>query len=153
MKDIPTIGFAALFMVLGLGLFQACSGMTEKGMIKEKGGAMMDKEEGAMVTHGSYEAYSPEKVAAAENKKVLLFFYAPWCPICRPLDANITANAMSIPKDILILKVNYDSEIALRQKYGVTVQHTIVEVDATGEMQKKWSVETPTLAALLASVK
>ena len=69
MKDIPTIGFAALFMVLGLGLFQACSGMTEKGMIKEKGGAMMDKEKAMMETKSA--VMEKENIAARQTANLI----------------------------------------------------------------------------------
>lgn len=118
-------------------------------------GAMMDKTDTAntMMKKGSYEAYAPEKVAAAGDSKVLLFFHADWCPLCRPLDADIKANLPSIPSGVMILKVNYDTETALKQKYGVTYQHTIVEVDSTGAMVKKWSVGNPTLAALISEIK
>lgn len=122
-------------------------------MMEKEDDSMMDKEDGVMMEKGSYEAYSPEKVAVAGDKKVLLFFYAAWCPICRPLDADITAHMSDIPKNVLILKVNFDTEIALRQKYGVTVQHTIVQVTSQGTLVKKWNVETPTLSAVVLQVK
>ncbi|MCR4281250.1 MAG: thioredoxin family protein [Candidatus Kaiserbacteria bacterium] len=126
----------------------------EETMVK-KDEAMMDKKDTAdtMMAKGSYEAYSPEKVANAGDSKVLLFFHAEWCPLCRPLDADIKTNLSGIPSGVIILKVNYDTEIALRQKYGVTYQHTIVEVDSKGALIKKWSVSNPTFAALIAEIK
>lgn len=126
----------------------------ESAMIKNEG-TMADKKDTAdtMMEKGSYEAYAPEKVANAGDSKVLLFFHAEWCPLCRPLDADIKANLSSIPSGVIILKVNYDTETALKQKYGVTYQHTIVEVDSSGAMIKKWSVQNPTLAATIAEIK
>ncbi len=44
-----------------------------------------------------------------------------------------------IPENVNLLKVDYDSSSDLKQKYGVTMQHTFVLVDANGEMIKKWS--------------
>ncbi len=88
---------------------------------------------------GSYESYAPEKLAAAAQGKVILFFHAPWCPTCKAVNTDIGVNRVSIPAGVTILKVDYDSSTALKQKYGVTYQHTFVQVDAEGNMLKKWS--------------
>lgn len=88
---------------------------------------------------GSYEAYSADKIARAETGDVVLFFHAPWCPSCRGLNSNIEANRDDIPASLTILKTDYDTETALKQKYGVTIQHTLVQVDKDGNLIKKWS--------------
>ena len=130
--------------------------MTEKReevMMKKDDGAMMEKkDEGAMMQKGSYEAYAPEKLANATAGDVVLFFRASWCPSCRTLDTDIKANAGSIPSGLTILDVNYDDSTALKQKYGVTSQHTLVQVDATGNMITKWSGGS-TLASIVAKVQ
>lgn len=101
---------------------------------------------------GSYEAYSPEKIAMAENGDVVLFFRASWCPTCRAVDSDIKANLDDIPSDLTILDVNYDDSSDLKQKYGVTYQHTFVQVDAEGNQIKKWT-GSPTLASLVSEVQ
>ena len=143
--------------------------MEEKKMIEEKAmmekkamedkDAMMKKEDpsmmkkDAMLKAGSYEAYSPDKVAMASSlHHVVLFFRAGWCPTCRAVDADIKANLAKIPSSLTILDVNYDNSTALKQKYGVTYQHTFVQVDKDGNLIKKWS-GSPTLSALVAEVK
>lgn len=88
---------------------------------------------------GSYEVYAPEKVSTAGDKDVVLFFKASWCPSCRALDASIKANSAQIPANVMILEVDYDRATALRQKYGVTSQHTLVQVDASGNQVAKWT--------------
>jgi thiol-disulfide isomerase/thioredoxin len=103
-------------------------------------------------TKGSYEPYSSDKIARAASGKVVLFFHAPWCPTCRQLDGNIQANLSNIPDGVTILKTDYDSETALKKKYGVTYQHTLVQVDADGNLITKWA-GSPTLTSLLGSVK
>ncbi|HLP43976.1 MAG TPA: thioredoxin family protein [Candidatus Nanoarchaeia archaeon] len=103
-------------------------------------------------TKGSYETYSSEKITRAENGKVVLFFFAAWCPTCRQLDANISSSLSTIPDGTTILKTDYDSETALKKKYGVTYQHTLVQVDADGNMIAKWA-GSPTLASLLQNIK
>ena len=101
---------------------------------------------------GSYEPYAPEKLALANEGAVVLFFKASWCPTCRTLDTDIRTNLGEIPKGVTILDVNYDTETALKQKYGVTYQHTLVQVDAHGDMIAKWSGSS-TLDALVAQVR
>jgi thiol-disulfide isomerase/thioredoxin len=128
--------------------------MTEgDGMMKDdsmmKDGEMMDG--GTMMEKGSYEAYGAEKLALADSGDVLLFFHADWCPTCRAIESEINAGAQ-IPAGVHILKVNYDKETALKQKYGVTTQHTFVQVDASGKLIQKFS-DAATLAAVFAKVK
>ncbi len=142
--------------------------MTDKKMAEEnammkadatKTDAMMKKEDTSMMKSdtmmkaGSYEAYVPEKIAMANpDHDVVLFFRAGWCPTCRAVDADIKANLGKIPSSLTILDVNYDDSTALKQKYGVTYQHTFVQVDKDGNLIKKWS-GSPTLTALVAEVK
>lgn len=101
---------------------------------------------------GSYEAYSADKIARAENGDVVLFFHASWCPSCRGLNSNIEANREDIPSNLTILKTDYDTNTALKQKYGVTTQHTLVQVDKDGNLIKKWS-GGGTLTSIVSQVK
>jgi thiol-disulfide isomerase/thioredoxin len=115
--------------------------MMEKkdGAMMEKDGAMMEKKDGAMMSKGSYEVYDASKLAMAKEGKVVLFFKASWCPTCRTLDADIKASLGDIPAGLTILEVDYDKYAELKQKYGVTIQHTLVQVDASGAQLMKWS--------------
>lgn len=79
---------------------------------------------------GSYIAYSEDAVRTATGTK-LLFFHAPWCPQCREMDASIQSGG--VPDGVTVLKVDYDSNQALRQKYGVTLQTTFVKIDDEGD--------------------
>lgn len=101
---------------------------------------------------GSYEVYSPEKISRASTGKVVLFFRASWCPTCKTLDADIKAHLSSIPNDLTILDVNYDNSSDLKKKYGVTYQHTLVQVDKDGNMIKKWSGGA-TLVSIVTQIK
>lgn len=100
---------------------------------------------------GSYQDYTPGQLSAAQTGKVVLFFRAPWCPTCRALDADIMKNSGEIPGNIRILKVDYDTSEELKTKYGVTYQHTFVQVDADGKQLKKWN-GSPTLSSLLSQI-
>ena len=129
----------------------------DDSMMKKDGAITGDKkamaQDGSMMHAGTYEAYSAEKIAMkAATGKVVLFFRAGWCPTCRTADADIKAHLSSIPANLTILDVDYDASTDLKTKYGVTYQHTFVEVDAKGGLVKKWS-GSATLAALVAEVQ
>lgn len=115
---------------------------------------VMMKDEDAMMEkkQGSIESYSPEKLALANSGKVLLFFHASWCPICRQLDAEAIANPNIVPEGVHVLKVDYDTATTLKQKYGVTVQHTFVQVDANGASVQKFS-DASNYASVFSRVK
>lgn len=126
--------------------------MEEDGAMKDD--AMMEEKDDSMMMKdsGSYEAYSPEKLAKANDGDVVLFFRASWCPTCRALDSNIKSNLQNIPAGVTVLDVDYDKEVALKQKYGVTYQHTFVQVDVSGNMINKWQGSL-TLSELLNNIK
>jgi thioredoxin 1 len=91
-----------------------------------------------MEEKGTYATYAPEKLALANEGKVVLHFHADWCPICRTLEEEILANPAGIPSGVHLLKVDYDTATSLKRKYGVTYQHTFVQVDAQGNLIAKW---------------
>lgn len=101
---------------------------------------------------GSYLSYDPIFLGRAKTGKVVLFFKAGWCHTCQDVDVDITARLNEIPVGTTILKVDYDGAAELRKKYGVTYQHTFVQVDESGAMIKKWS-GSPTLADLSAEIQ
>ena len=124
--------------------------MGAETMVKEEKMAESGGDE--MMKVGSYEAYMPEKLARAETGDVVLFFHASWCPSCRGLNSDIEKNLNAIPEGVSILKTDYDQETELKKKYGITYQHTLVQVDKDGNMVKKWS-GSPTLASLISQIK
>lgn len=108
-------------------------------------------EQSAAQTPGNYTPYSPDAVTKTNDRKIL-FFHAPWCPQCRALEKSITSSA--IPTGVTIFKVDYDSSTALRQKYGVTIQTTLIEIDKNGnEVQKYVAYSTPNLNAVVEAMK
>ncbi len=101
---------------------------------------------------GRYVDYEASKVSAKGYERTLLFFHAPWCPECQAFDKAIKNG--QIPAGVQILKVDYDSNKDLRQKYGVTVQTTFVRVDANGNKQSAWKgYGSASLDALLENTK
>lgn len=85
-----------------------------------------------------FRDYNVSDVAYARDGNVVLFFAASWCPTCTKLEADIKNNLSSINPNLLILRVDYDSNPELKSKYGITYQHTLVQIDHTGEELSKW---------------
>ena len=98
---------------------------------------------------GSYVVYSELAFQqASSNGRRVLFFHAGWCPQCRALEKDITEQG--VPGGMTIFKVDYDSANDLKNRYGVTLQTTIVEVDAQGALIKKHvAYSQPSLSAIL----
>ena len=82
-----------------------------------------------------YANYDSSLLGVTDN--TVIFFHAAWCPSCVAADSAITAWAL--PAGLTVLKADFDTELEMRKKYGVTGQHTFVQVDASGEMITKWS--------------
>lgn len=82
-----------------------------------------------------YIDYSRDTLEEYEGTKpVALFFHADWCPTCLGVEKELKANLSSLPDGATIMEVNFDTERALKQKYGVTVQTTFVVLDGSGEV-------------------
>lgn len=95
---------------------------------------------------GQYIDYKDGVVQNTTGVKIL-FFHAPWCPQCQALEADIKAKG--VPSGVSIIKVDYDTNQALRQKYGVTIQTTLVKVDNDGNLVDKYvAYDYPTLVSV-----
>lgn len=84
--------------------------------------------------------YTKEDVLQAHNQgqRVLLFFYAPWCPTCRGAEQDFKNNFTQFPSDLKIFRVDYDTANELKNRYGITYQHTFVQIDPQGNEITKW---------------
>ncbi len=92
-----------------------------------------------------YVLYTKEVLDQANSKRRVLFFYASWCPTCVPADANLKLSLDKIPEDVAVIRVNYNDsdtdqeEKDLARKYGITYQHTFVQIDKEGNEVTKWN--------------
>lgn len=99
---------------------------------------------------GAYVDYVDGIIEQTEGPKAL-FFHASWCPNCRQLDEELVAEGA--PEGLTVFKVDYDSRTDLRQKYGVTLQTTVVFVDDVGEaISSSVLYDDPSVASLAAAI-
>lgn len=88
---------------------------------------------GAFVTWSEYDADRE----AHRGSTVVLFFHASWCPDCQATEASLDADG--VPDGLTVVKVDFDSATDLRRRYGITVQHTFVQLGSGDEAAKKWT--------------
>ena len=113
MKRLMTM--AGVVMVLAAGVSAQMAQMAPA-----KPDAMMMKNE---FTPFTKEA---DAKAMADGKTTLVFFHAPWCPVCRAQEPKVLAQLNGAAKDVVAFKVDYDSNEALRKEMNVTKQSTLI---------------------------
>lgn len=105
----------------------------------------MEAEDTTMRADSRYVPYTKEALEATSDTRRVLFFYANWCPTCRPVDENLENSKVTLPEDVKVIRVNYNDtetdqeEKDLAKKYGVTYQHTFVQIDSQGNEVTKWN--------------
>jgi len=120
---------------------KAEDGAMEKKQESKEGDAMM----GDKASASRYVVYSKSVLDKSLDKRRVLYFYASWCPVCRPANADFEKNADKIPEDLVVIRVNYNDpdtdqeEKDLAKKYGITYQHTFVQIDGEGKEVTRWS--------------
>lgn len=112
---------------------------SEAAMVKATPEAMMEKE------NAKYIEYANPQTLEIKKTKRVLYFYANWCSSCIPADKEFKAGESMIPEGVTVIRVNYNdpdtdsNEKALATKYGITYQHTFVQIDENGEEIVKWN--------------
>lgn len=71
---------------------------------------------------------------------VVLFFNATWCPTCQEATKNL--EGARFPEGLIVVSVDYDSNLQLRKEYGVTTQHTFVQIGPGGQELAKFTGAT-----------
>lgn len=103
---------------------------------------------------GVYSKYDVEKIKTAfeNNQKVILFFYAEWCPFCRKVDQDIWNRRQQIPYHVNIFKVDYDTATDLKKAYEVAFPQSFVQIDKSQKKIKAW-IGSGTLSDLLEQIQ
>ncbi len=164
MKNPIIIAVVVVVAIVGIGAYILSQNSTksESMMVKEDttmesktDDAMMQKDTDNMekddkmakdtMSDSRYVEYSKASFDKAGNNRRVLYFYASWCPTCKPADADLEANKDRIPNDVTVIRVNYNDpetdqeEKELAKKYGITYQHTFVQIDSQGNEVTKWN--------------
>ena len=84
---------------------------------------------------GDYQAYEASVVGNGESS--VLFFFAAWCPTCQDKDSNLHDWYSSAEFPVKTYRADFDTEDALKKRYGITMQDTFVLIDGTGKIIKK----------------
>ena len=98
---------------------------------------------GSMMMSGPVNRVIPFKdlttarLLAAQGPTVL-FFSASWCPTCRAAMRELETDSGRLG-DTVVVVVDYDRSADVKKRYGVTYQHTWVQIDAEGRKLAVWS--------------
>ncbi len=130
----------AIVAVVGVSVFKSSQNKEPEVMNPQEEKLVED-----MMTNSRYVTNSQSALASTASGRRVLFFFASWCPTCKPADASFAKNESQIPDDVTIIRVNYNDpetdqeEKDLALKYGVTYQHTFVQIDSEGNEVTKWN--------------
>jgi thiol-disulfide isomerase/thioredoxin len=76
------------------------------------------------------------KAAADQGKMTLVFFHAPWCPVCKAQEPKVLAHLNRDAKDVVALKVDYDTNLDLRRQMNVQKQSTLILYSGATEIAR-----------------
>lgn len=148
MKASYLILGVVLVLILGVSAYFLLnnSRKSERSELSAPSSSQIEDGSSPQLTKDSrYIEYSRVNLENNSGKRRVLYFYANWCPTCRPADENFKQNESKIPEDLVLIRVNYndadtdEEEKALAQKYDITYQHTFVQIDAKGNEVTKWN--------------
>jgi Thioredoxin len=151
-KNLLRIAAVIALVVLGNGVYWALSKDTRYTSQRDITRSQTNTNNSQVFnpTAGEYKDYSDAALVSAAGTKIL-FFHAERCSQCRALEEDIKAS--DIPDGVTIFKVKYDTNLALRKKYDVTRYATLVSVDDSGHLLKKYVIYTePTFDSLSANL-
>lgn len=120
-------------LILTVLMFSACTQQSATSKIVE--GFIAGSEKSANLQEYSEEILTNE---LENERRVLLFFHANWCPTCRVLENDLTENISDLPKDLTILKIDFDSQKELKEKHKIIIQHSLIQLDQNGKEITRW---------------
>lgn len=131
MKTNLIIFIIAIVIVIGLIAYQITKDNTKENVTQEPETPKL-----LAGTISPYYEFHPAlySKALAENKIILLYFFADWCPICKKEQTDSTLPTFNELQNsnILGFRIHYNDgkataeEQELAKQYGITYQHTKV---------------------------
>jgi thiol-disulfide isomerase/thioredoxin len=76
------------------------------------------------------------KAAADDGKMSLVFFHAPWCPVCKAQEPKVVAHLNGDAKNVVAFKVDYDTNMDLRKEMNVEKQSTLILYSGAKEVAR-----------------
>lgn len=84
------------------------------------------------------------KAAQAKGEPVLIDAFAPWCPTCRAQAPALDAIAASPDyAKLVILRLDYDHQIAEKKALGINQQSTLIAFKGSREVGRTLGVTQP----------
>lgn len=145
------IGAIAVLVIVGTGYYYISNQPQQPSgaLIQEEATDIAIEEEqnatSEAMENGSYVPYSQTALENSPKMKRILYFYANWCPTCRPVNRELQENEAKFPEGVRVIRVNYndtdtdEAEKELAKQYAITYQHTFVLIDENGKELKKWN--------------
>ena len=131
------LGYVVVAGALALGIGIHAQQMGAGQDTSKPGMAMPQGMKDATMTRGfmpfTKEAFAQ---ATASGKTTLVFFHAPWCPICKAQEPKVLAHLNGDAKDVVAFKADYDSNADLRKEMKVEKQSTLILYDGTKEVAR-----------------
>lgn len=67
------------------------------------------------------------QTAQRQNRPIVVFVHAPWCPVCRQQLKTIDkVSATPAYKNLIVFRIDYDTQKPLWQRFGATQQSTLI---------------------------
>ena len=133
-KYLLPLALSAIIVLGGCSQANSSSDAMSSAKSPSSATSHSDSASQSYITYDQYQA-SKDKYA---DSKVVLFFNAKWCPDCWAINEALTSDPGKIPAKTTVVSVDYDQHTDLRQRYGVTTQHTFVQIDTNGEKTRQW---------------
>jgi len=74
------------------------------------------------------------ETAQKQNRPIIVFVHAPWCPVCRSqIKTMDKVTADPAYRTLIVFRIDYDTQKPLWQSFGVTKQSTLIGFHGTRE--------------------